>query len=65
VGWALGGGVEYAVSRRWTVKAEYLYMDLGSESAIGNGVPLNPPFTEGYTWKTTANIFQIGMNYKF
>ncbi len=69
VGWTLGGGVEYAVSKCWTVKAEYLYMDLGSESAIANPTlpypPGYPAFQEGYTWKTTANIFQIGMNYKF
>ncbi len=65
VGWALGGGVEYAVSKCWTVKAEYMYMDLGSESAIAGQIPAFPPYGEGYTWKTTANIFQIGMNYKF
>jgi outer membrane immunogenic protein len=65
VGWTLGGGVEYAVCRCWTIKAEYLYMDLGSESAIaGPNIP-NPPFGEAYNWQTTANIFQIGLNYKF
>ena len=69
VGWTLGGGVEYAVSKCWTVKAEYLYMDLGSESAIANPTEPYPPgypaYQEGYTWKTKVNIFQIGMNYKF
>jgi outer membrane immunogenic protein len=66
VGWALGGGVEYAVSRCWTIKAEYLYMDLGSESAIvGSIPPISPPYQVNYNWETTANIFQIGMNYKF
>jgi outer membrane immunogenic protein len=69
VGWTLGGGVEYALCKNWTIKAEYLYMDLGNESAIAGPVYPFPPgttqYTEGYTWKTTANIFQIGMNYKF
>ena len=62
VGWALGGGVEYALCRNWTIKGEYLYVDLGSESAISG---LNGPYQASYNWQTTANIFQIGMNYKF
>lgn len=32
-GWALGAGWEYALSRQLSVKAEYLYMDFGSETA--------------------------------
>ncbi|MHC1727679.1 MAG: outer membrane protein [Syntrophobacteraceae bacterium] len=65
VGWTAGGGVEYAFSKRWTVKAEYLYMNLGSASVIARPVSPNPPYTEGYTWNTTANIFNIGVNYRF
>jgi outer membrane immunogenic protein len=66
VGWALGGGVEYAISKCWTVKAEYLYMDLGSEYSVANSIPpISSHYQMGYTWQTTANIFQIGMNYKF
>ena len=65
VGWALGGGVEYAVSKCWTVKAEYLYMDLGSESAIAGSIPPITQYLNRYEWQTTANIFQIGVNYKF
>jgi outer membrane immunogenic protein len=65
VGWTAGGGVEYAILKNWTVKAEYLYMDLGSESVIANpGISLRP-FRVGYEWETTANIFNIGVNYKF
>ncbi len=65
VGWALGGGVEYAVSKCWTVKAEYLYMDLGSEYGVGNPIPPHPPYQQASQWQTTANIFHIGVNYKF
>ena len=64
VGWAAGGGVEYAISKRWTIKAEYLYMDLGSESVIASPILPNPPSRKA-TMKTTTNIFNIGMNYKF
>ena len=65
VGWAVGGGVEYAVSKHCTVRLEYLHMDLGSESVTAGPVSPNPPYTEGYTWNTTANIFNVGVNYKF
>jgi hypothetical protein len=40
-------------------------MDLGSESAIVSPISPNPPYQTGFSWQTTANIFQIGVNYKF
>jgi hypothetical protein len=30
LGWIAGGGAEYMFAPHWTVKAEYLYYDLGS-----------------------------------
>lgn len=55
VGWTVGGGVEYAFTDNWTVKAEYLYMDLGEDyyASIGDKSGL------------TANIVRAGINYKF
>ena len=40
-GWTAGGGVEWSPSMfpSWSLKAEYLYVDLGSTTA--NSVPLN------------------------
>ena len=32
VGWAVGTGGEYALTNNWSVKLEYLYVDLGSMS---------------------------------
>jgi outer membrane immunogenic protein len=29
-GWAAGAGLEWAYSNSWTLKAEYLYVDLGN-----------------------------------
>ncbi|MBB3771889.1 MULTISPECIES: outer membrane protein [Ancylobacter] len=54
-GWTVGGGVEYALTNNWTVKAEYLYMDLGDDyyNSIGANAGL------------TANIVRAGVNYKF
>ena len=35
-GWTAGGGVEYAFSRAWSTKLEYLYVDVkGNNYAIG------------------------------
>ena len=31
-GWTVGGGIEYALSPNWSVKAEYNYMDFGSQN---------------------------------
>lgn len=34
MGWTLGGGLEYKVTEAVSVKAEYLYVDLGDENVI-------------------------------
>ncbi len=65
VGWTAGGGLEYAVCRNWTVKAEYLFIDLGSETAVGHAIPPLPGFRVKYDFETTAHTFNIGVNYKF
>jgi len=70
VGWTAGAGAEWMFARNWSAKLEYLYIDLGSESAIGNvvaGVPLVvfDPFKVGYTWRFRENIARVGVNYHF
>jgi outer membrane immunogenic protein len=37
VGWAVGAGAEYALTRNFTLKAEYLYVDLGDVTANVSG----------------------------
>lgn len=37
VGWAVGVGTEYAVTRNFSLKAEYLYVDLGDVTANVSG----------------------------
>jgi len=67
-GWTAGGGIEYAIGHHWTVKAEYLYYDLGDETAtiteLLNGAP-NPPFGIHYRWEMQGNIVRGGFNFKF
>ena len=36
VGWTVGGGVEWAICRNWSVKAEYLFADFGTENTTSN-----------------------------
>lgn len=60
-GWALGGGVEMAIDKNWSVKAEYLYLDLGTWNTAGTA----PQGIITSTNKFTDNIFRVGANYRF
>ncbi len=55
VGWTAGAGLEVGLSPHWSVKAEYLFIDLASESygltLTNNGL--------------TSNLVRFGVNYKF
>jgi outer membrane immunogenic protein len=63
-GWTVGGGVEWKFAPQWSVKAEYLYVDLGDTNTTIN-------YTYGPTSSLTAhardtyNIARIGLNYTF
>ena len=69
-GWTVGGGVEYALHRNWSVKGEYLYVDYGTVNATGNNtlgfgaLPPGPFFTASSVHLTT-NIVRVGLNYQF
>jgi outer membrane immunogenic protein len=64
-GWTLGAGGEWAVGNNWSVKAEYLYIDLGNENTVVNANPLLPPFQVAYSWRTQEHIARVGLNYKW
>jgi outer membrane immunogenic protein len=63
LGWTAGAGAEFALSPNWTVKAEYLYVDLGSKDYN---------FYEGSagwarisgTASLTMSIARVGFNYQ-
>ena len=72
VGWTAGGGVEWMVAPNWSVKAEYLYYDLGNasvSSAIFGTNPANGPlFLSNFPTATTrfdGHIVRAGVNYHF
>ena len=57
VGWTAGLGAEYAFAPNWSVKAEYLFANLGSntESILGFG---------GITQDVTFGTFRVGLNHR-
>jgi len=62
VGWTVGAGVETAFANNWSVKLEYLYVDLGTR-AINTFDVDGAPFHVEY--KARNNIVRAGLNYKF
>lgn len=52
-GWNIGGGAEYMLAPQWSAKAEYSFLDFGSDniSALGVGVD------------TRVHEFKVGINY--
>ncbi len=65
-GWTAGGGVEWMFAPRWSVKAEYLYVALGSFSTVGVAVPTVPNGTIAFDHHNISeNIARLGVNYHF
>ena len=66
-GWTAGAGVEWAFWANWSVKAEYLYVDLGdstfTSTPSGRAANLATTLTEKFENK--YNIVRAGLNYKF
>jgi outer membrane immunogenic protein len=58
VGWTVGAGIEYALTKNWSVRAEYLHVDLGRHTWFA-----------GEHWQSsslsTSETIRLGVNYKF
>jgi outer membrane immunogenic protein len=63
-GWTAGGGVEYALSWNWFIKAEYLYASFSNQTAA-QVVGAFPSLTGTATAKLNANILRAGVDYRF
>ena len=75
-GWTAGGGAELALARNWSLKAEYLYLDLGTATAKGT-VTCAPPTPnlcnlvgrDSSPFVTSADLtvhtVRVGLNYRF
>jgi outer membrane immunogenic protein len=61
-GWTVGGGLEYAITPNWLLRAEYRYADFGSFTQA-------TPFTFGpgssVSHHETENAVRAGVSYKF
>ncbi len=66
-GYTVGGGIEHAISPNWSVKAEYLYYDLGSNTVNVAFVPGGGGGGTGYDTRfaNDGHIVRAGLNYKF
>ena len=66
-GWAVGGGLEYAMTPNWSVKAEYLYLGLAAtvnQCAQVGGFPAGTIDCD-FTKTNNINTFKVGVNYHF
>jgi outer membrane immunogenic protein len=67
VGWTVGGGLEYAVTNNWSVRAEYRYSDFGRATQFANSWT-NPVLGDlgGFVNRHfQENRVQVGFSYKF
>jgi outer membrane immunogenic protein len=66
-GWTVGAGFEYMLAPKWSIKAEYQYIDLGNEFGGTNTIIFNggnrATFTSGGDFRVHTG--QIGVNYHF
>ena len=65
-GWTLGGGIEAMICPNWSIKAEYLHVDLGKHAVFNDAIPAFPtPVIFAQNVRFTTDIFRVGVNYKF
>jgi outer membrane immunogenic protein len=72
-GYAVGAGGEWMIAPKWSIKAEYLFVDLGKSSytqiCTAPGVCTSPPQVSAASYGTDLhnryNIARVGLNYHF
>ncbi len=67
-GYAVGGGLEYALTNNVTARAEYLFYDLGTATyavAPANVIAAGEGISVTASQKFYGNIVRFGLNYKF
>jgi outer membrane immunogenic protein len=73
VGYAVGGGGEWMIAPKWSIKAEYLFVDLGKSSytqvCTVPGLCTAPPLITAASYATDLhnryNIARVGLDYHF
>lgn len=67
VGWTLGAGLSFALDRNWSIGAEYLYMDFGTDtltSSAGVALPVVIPATS-VDFHDRSHVARAKLTYKF
>jgi outer membrane immunogenic protein len=65
-GWTAGGGIEYAVTDNWWVRAEYRYSNFGhtTDFPFAGALPFEDSFVS-LRHHLTENQVQVGFSYRF
>lgn len=75
-GWTIGGGAEMPIGGKWTLKGEYLYVDVGSATYRFTGTFAGDPYhvqfqpagsphtTDGFTGNLDFQTIRLGLNYR-
>jgi outer membrane immunogenic protein len=59
-GWMAGGGWEFSFAYNWSVRAEYQYLDFGTEQLVFK----NDPVTQTIRLDYTTHMLTLGLNYR-
>lgn len=63
-GWTAGAGGEWAFNENWTLRAEYLYVDLGNTTVRTNDLAFPGAFIQ-YAFGHQYHIARAALNYRF
>lgn len=66
--WTVGGGIEYALSKGWAVRGEYLHVGLrqsGSSFAKSPYQGNNSEIPYSHKFSNQINIMRLGISYRF
>jgi len=65
-GWVAGGGVEWMLTKNWSVKAEYLHIDLGNkfDRSLNTAPPFIIPIIR-HDHQLVEDVARVGVNYRF
>jgi outer membrane immunogenic protein len=64
-GYALGGGLEWEMRERWSLKLEYLWIDLGRHTLTADGVGAFVPVTAQSSDRLELHTIRLGINLRF
>ena len=67
-GWTAGGGAEWMLDQHWSVKIEYQFVDLGTETVRIIAAPFSPGMIApsfNAAFRDSFNVVRLGLNYRF